>query len=170
MAVVLDDVVLVLLADGPSSAFELWQRHSDIFGEARRVDLSRVMISVNRLERARLLRIEVPATARLGSGNRLGCWLTAAGRGRQAEWLCAVGPDTDIEDVYVRGLLAVEAADAAAFEGFLAAGLAATRQRMRRLAAAEDTQPAHRARTSYDQEVTRALALWLNQLPEQRGS
>ncbi|MFI5908643.1 hypothetical protein [Dactylosporangium sp. NPDC051541] len=164
MTVVLDDVVLVLLAEGPSSAYELWQHHAELFGDDRRVDLSRVMTSVNRLERAGLLRVEAPAKARKGSGNRLACWLTAAGRERQAAWLCAVGPDTGADDLYVRGLLAVEAADPATFDTFLSRSLAAARTRITRLAASGDSG----ARTAFDQEVARALALWLNQLPEHR--
>jgi DNA-binding PadR family transcriptional regulator len=168
MTVVLDDVVLALLAPGPSSAYELWQQHTAIFGDTRRVDLSRVMNSVTRLERAGLLRVEVPDAARKGSGSRLACWLTAAGRARQAAWLCEVGPDTSADDLYVRGLLAVEAADPATFDTFLASSLAATRTRISRLAAADDLDAARRARTAFDQEVARALALWLNQLPEHR--
>ncbi|MEU7869980.1 PadR family transcriptional regulator [Dactylosporangium sp. NPDC049140] len=168
MTVALDDVVLVLLAEGPSSAYELWQRHTAVFGEARKVDLSRVMISVNRLERAGLIRIEAPATVRHGSANRLACWLTAEGRRRQAAWLCAVGPDTAVDDLYVRGMLAVDAANPATFDTFLASGLAATRLRISRLATAGDHDPALRARAAFDQEVARALALWLNQLPEHR--
>nr|BFE60395.1 hypothetical protein GCM10020063_049210 [Dactylosporangium thailandense] len=168
MTVVLDDVVLVLLAEGPSSAYDLWHRHSAIFGSARRVDLSRVMISVTRLERAGLLRVEAPTTLRHGSGNRLPCWLTAEGRRRQAAWLCAVDPDTDVDDLYVRGMLAVDAANPATFDAFLSNSLTATRTRISRLAAGEDGDPAHRARTAFDQEVARALALWLNQLPEHR--
>ncbi|WP_433606372.1 hypothetical protein ACQP2P_29860 [Dactylosporangium sp. CA-139114] len=46
--------------------------------------------------------------------------------------------------------------------------LTATRARIRRLAAGEDGDPAGRARTAFDQEGARAVALWLNQLPEHR--
>ncbi|WP_433043202.1 hypothetical protein [Dactylosporangium sp. CS-033363] len=168
MTVVLDDEVLVLLAEGPSSAYDLWHRHTAIFGASRRVDLSRIMISVGRLERARLLRVEAPTTLRHGSGNRLSCWLTAEGRRRQADWLCAVGPDTAVDDLYIRGMLAVDAANPATFDTFLANSLAATRLRISRLAATVDADPAQRARLAFDQEVARALALWLNQLPEHR--
>ncbi|WP_432994192.1 PadR family transcriptional regulator [Dactylosporangium sp. CA-233914] len=168
MTVVLDDVVLALLAAGPSSAYEIWHRHREIFGDTRRVDLSRVMNSVTRLERAGLLRVEAPATAQRGSGNRLSCRLTPAGRARQAAWLCEVGPDMQSEDLYVRGMLAVDAASPATFEEFLSNSLAATRLRITRLTAAGGTDPARRARTAFDQESARALALWLNQLPEHR--
>ncbi|GGM40371.1 hypothetical protein GCM10007977_047200 [Dactylosporangium sucinum] len=169
MSVTLDDALLVLLGRGPSSAYELWHEHARVLGTARRVDIGRVMAAVSRLERGGLVRVEAPQEVRTGSGNRRPCELTPAGRRRQAAWLCAVTADTDVEDMYVRGMLAVVSADDETFAAFVEHALAATRLRISRLNRTAAEGPADRAGVAFDQEVARALALWLNQLPHHRA-
>jgi DNA-binding PadR family transcriptional regulator len=170
MAVALEDAVLVLLGGRPSSAYEVWQQHTRIFAASWPVDIRRVMTAVAHLERSGLLRIEPPPRARHTSGSRRTCQLTPAGRRRQEEWLCAVTPDLGIDDIYIRGMLAVDAADPAAFDAFLACSLASTRQRMTRLGTPEDGGAAELAKSAFDREMTRALALWLHFLPQYRKS
>ncbi|MEU0555727.1 PadR family transcriptional regulator [Dactylosporangium sp. NPDC006015] len=165
----LDDVLLALLGGRDSSAWELMRRHDEIFGSARRMDIVRVMASVTRLERAGFLRVDTAVPARMASSNRRTCSLTAAGRQRQRTWLCALPPDVSIEDVYVRGMLAVESADEATFDMFIRSGLAVTRARMHALA--DDVAGAAavtRAKAAFERETVRALALWLHQLPDHR--
>ena len=58
---VLDDVLLALLGGRDSSAWELMQRHGEIFGSARRLDIVRVMAAVTRLERSGFLRVDTAA-------------------------------------------------------------------------------------------------------------
>ncbi|MET7403347.1 PadR family transcriptional regulator [Dactylosporangium sp. NPDC005572] len=169
MSVTLDDALLVLLGRGPSSAYELWHEHARVLGAARRVDIGRVMTAVNRLERGGLVRVEPPHEVRTGSGNRRPCELTPAGHRRQAAWLCAVTPDTEVEDMYVRGMLAVVAADEETFTAFVEHAMTATRLRIARLDRTATDSPADRAGVAFDQEVARALALWLHQLPQHRA-
>jgi hypothetical protein len=167
-ALVLDDVLLALLGGHDSSAWELMQRHGEIFGGAR-LDIVRVMAAVTRLERAGCLRVDTAVPARMASGNRRTCSLTAAGRARQRAWLCDLPAGAGIEDVYVRGMLAVEAADEATFEAFIRNALAFTRSRMHALA--DDVAGAGavtRAKAAFERETVRALALWLHQLPDHR--
>ncbi|MFF5228214.1 hypothetical protein [Dactylosporangium sp. NPDC000521] len=166
---VLDDVLLALLGGRDSSAWELMRRHDEIFGSAQRMDIVRVMASVTRLERGGFLRVDAAVPARMASSNRRTCSLTAAGRQRQRTWLCALPPDVSIEDVYVRGMLAVESADEATFDMFIRSGLAVTRARMHALA--DDVAGAAavtRAKAAFERETVRALALWLHQLPDHR--
>lgn len=166
---VLDDVLLALLGGRDSSAWELRQRHDEIFGSARRMDIVRVMAAVTRLERSGFLRVDAAVPARMASGNRRTCSLTAAGRQRQRAWLCDLPPDVSIEDVYVRGMLAVEAADEATFDTFVRNGLAVTRARM--LALGDDAaggEAVTRAKAAFERETVRALAMWLHQLPDHR--
>jgi DNA-binding PadR family transcriptional regulator len=166
---VLDDVLLALLGGRDSSAWELMQRHDEIFGSARRMDIVRVMAAVTRLERSGFLRIDTAVPARMASGNRRTCSLTAAGRQRQRSWLCDLAPDVSTEDVYVRGMLAVETADEATFDTFIRNGLAVTRARMQVLADdAAGAAPVTRAKDAFERETVRALALWLHQLPDHR--
>jgi hypothetical protein len=145
------------------------QRHDEIFGSARRMDIGRVTAAVTRLERSGFLRVDTAVPARMSSGNRRTCSLTAAGRQRQRAWLCDLAPDISIEDVYVRGMLAVETADEATFELFVRNGLAVTRARMH--AHADDTAGSAtvtRVKDAFERETARALALWLHQLPDHR--
>ncbi len=166
---VLDDVLLALLGGRDSSAWELMQRHDEIFGSAHRMDIVRVMAAVTRLERSGFLRVDAAVPARRASGNRRTCSLTAVGRQRQRAWLCELAEDVSIEDVYVRGMLAVGAADEATFDTFVRNGLTVTRARM--LSLGDDTAGAAavtRAKAAFERETVRALAMWLHQLPDHR--
>ncbi|WP_238009500.1 hypothetical protein KZZ52_27130 [Dactylosporangium sp. AC04546] len=172
MAVALDDILLVLLGRRDASAYDLWHRHIAILGAGRRVDIVRVMAAVSRLERGGLLRVEPPQEVRKESWNRRRCQLTPAGRRRQAAWLCAISSDIDADDMYVRGILAVEAADQATFTAFLENAQVAIRSRQRQLAELERGagSAVEQASIGFNQEVTRALLLWLHQLPDHHSA
>ncbi|MET7418952.1 PadR family transcriptional regulator [Dactylosporangium sp. NPDC005555] len=160
----LDDILLALLGGRDGSAWELMQRHDELFGGAHRMDIVRVMAAVTRLERAGFLRVDAAVPERMASGNRRTCSLTAAGRQRQRAWLCEFNPDVSVEDVYVRGMLAVQTADEETFETFVRNGLTATRVRMHTL-----TDDVAGAKAAFERETVRALALWLHQLPDHRA-
>jgi DNA-binding PadR family transcriptional regulator len=168
VAVVLEDAVLVLLGARSRSAYELWQDHSRIFAGMWPVDIRRVMDAVVRLERAGLVRVDSVTPSRQTSSNRRACHLTPTGRRRQAEWLCALAPDLPAEEMYIRGMLAVDAADPVTFEAFLAAGLAGVEQRRRDLDPGDGGDLVARATIAFDREITVALARWLRALGRYR--
>jgi DNA-binding PadR family transcriptional regulator len=168
VTVAVEDAVLVLLGDRSRSAFEVWQEHSRIFAGTWRVDIRRVMDAVVKLERSGLVHVEPATRARQTSGNRRACQVTPAGRRRQAEWLCGVTPDLAIEDMYIRGMLAVDAADPATFETFRATSLTCVEKRIKDLGPAKATDLVVGATVAFDREVTRALARWLRALPRHR--
>src|SRR6185295_5239390 len=157
--------VLVLLGGHPRSAYDLWHDHARIFSASRPVDIRRVMDAVARLERAGLIHVGTPAGGRQTSGSRRICELTPAGRRRQAEWLCDVTPDIGIDDLYIRGMLAVDAADPVTFEAFRAAGLDCCEKRIKGLGPPGAVDLVAGATVAFDREVARALVRWLRALP-----
>lgn len=169
MAVKLEDTLLVLLGGRPASTYELWHWHRRIFGSTWSLDISRVMTAVANLERSRLLHVEQGPRSRMTSATRFARRLTPAGRQQLEQWLCTVTPDLEIADIYIRGLLAVEAADGPTFEAFLASSLAATRQRMSCLDAFAEGGASAMARSAFDLESARALERWLQLLPRYRS-
>jgi len=169
VALTVDDMLLVLLSSHPCSAYELQRQHALIFGQSRAVDIIRVLAAVNRLERSGYLRIDT-AAARRDHTNRPLCVVTDAGRRRQEAWLLDVTATAEPEDVYVRGMLAVEAADPATFDAFVSRSLSITRRRQQELATAAAGRPlVGRAGVAFEHEMIRALVQWLHQLPDHRA-
>lgn len=169
MTPALDDVLLVLLGERPYSAQDLRQRHATLFGDGQAVDLGRVTAALNRLERSGHLRIEAAAPARRRHRNRRTYVLTVAGQHRQRSWLTEIPAGAGVEDVQLRGMLAVEVADPSTFDAFLGNSLDVVRRHQREIAAdGAGHPPAVRARLAYAHELSRALVLWLHQLPNLR--
>jgi DNA-binding PadR family transcriptional regulator len=170
VTVTVEDSVLVLLGGRSRSAYDLWHEHTRIFRTTWRVDIRRVMDAVAKLERSGLVHVEPATRARQTSGNRRACQLTAAGRRRQVEWLCGVTPDFGVEDMYIRGMLAVDAADPDTFEAFRTTSLTCVEKRIRNLGPTDTVDLVAGATAAFDREVTRALRRWLRALPRHRPS
>lgn len=164
----LEDVLLVLLNNRSRSAYDLWHDHTRIFAGTWRVDIRRVMDAVAKLEKSGLVHLEPAARARQTSGNRRACRITEAGRHRQAEWLCDVTPDVGIDDIHIRGVLALDAADTATFEQFRRTSLSSVEKRIKDLGPTDAVDLVAGANVAFDREVFRALARWLRALPQHR--
>ncbi|WP_412543397.1 hypothetical protein R8Z50_13230 [Longispora sp. K20-0274] len=166
-----DELLLVLLGAEPGSAYDLQRRHAEIFGTVRQLDIARVRAAVNRLERGGYLRTEAVLPVRKDTMNRPLCHLTPAGVRRQHTWLTAVRADSTADEVYVRGMVAVELADPAVFDAFLAEALAsATRRRQDLSDAGSLRAPTSGARAAFEWEQVDALVRWLERLPTYRRS
>jgi hypothetical protein len=87
---------------------------------------------------------------------------------RQADWLCGVNPDTGIEEMYIRGMLAVDAADPATFEAFRATSLTCVEKRIKDLGPTDTVDLVAGANVAFDREITRALGRWLRAPPRHR--
>jgi len=108
----LGDVLLVLLADSGGTAHDIQRRHNAAFGSEQRVDISRVTWTLTRQERLGFVRSAAsPAHARQRNYE-----LTETGARRQRMWLLRVPADFTADDVRIRVLLAIEAADRATYE------------------------------------------------------
>lgn len=167
MALALEDILLVLLHQRPATAFDLHARHQRTFGGQHTIGLGRVLAAVNRLRRTGHLVEARSAPASARTANRTLLTLTEAGRQRQKARLINVEAGSTPEDILTQGLLALDAAEQADFDEFVFRALALMRLRQGRRAA-ERPSPAEAARVAFDQEVTRALVVWLHQLPAQR--
>ncbi|BCJ76828.1 hypothetical protein CS0771_63720 [Catellatospora sp. IY07-71] len=167
MTFTLEDVLLVLLHQQPSTAFDLHARHQRIVDARAAVGLPRVLAAVSRLRRSGDLAEDrsLPVSARLA--NRTMLSVTEAGRRRQKARLITVDADATAEDLVLQGLLALDA-DQADFDEFTARAQALLRVRQGQLEshAASATEA---ARVAFEREILRALVVWLHQLPAQRA-
>lgn len=153
----------MLLGGRSHSAYGLWREHSRIFGATWVVDLRRVADAVTRLERHGLVRAGAMPVSRATSGTRRACSATPAGRQRQVEWLRAVPGDAGIEEIRVRGLLAVTSGDRRLLDAFLASGFAFVERRMND-GVGDGADFAERASVAFGREVAPAVARWLDVL------
>ncbi|MET7419659.1 hypothetical protein [Dactylosporangium sp. NPDC005555] len=166
MTTTLENTILVLLGARSGTAYELHQRHTEIFGDDHRVDLQRVLGAVTRLERSGHITLRAPRPD--VQRNRPLCTLTMAGRRRQRQWLMGIDAATSGNDIYLRGLLAVEAADPETFEAYVHNSLVTVRQQQRSATTLAGLFGAERARTAFELERARALTLWLHGLAAHR--
>ncbi|GAA2358389.1 hypothetical protein Cme02nite_34480 [Catellatospora methionotrophica] len=167
MALSLEDVLLIMLHARPTTAFDLHARHQQTFGHQGAVGLGRVLAAVNRLRRTGHLVEDRAAAASTRTANRTLLTLTEAGRRRQRTRLVTVEPAATPDEIVAQGLLALEAAEPADFDEFTHRALALLRLRQGERAAVPPSA-IEAARVSFDQEVLRALVVWLHQLPAQR--
>jgi DNA-binding PadR family transcriptional regulator len=160
MTTTLGDAVLVLLGDRPATAHELHRRHAEALGPQRQVDITRVVATLTRQERLGYIRAEAMAR-----GPRRVWALTEAGRRRQRSWILEAGPATGHEDIVVRALLAVAAADRDTLDTVIAGGLR-TLERRRRHAPARRTGPvsAPQALADFDEALAVTTLDWLRRL------
>ncbi|GIF98882.1 hypothetical protein [Catellatospora citrea] len=166
MTFTLEDIVLVLLHQQPSTAFDLQARHQRIVGNRGAVGLPRILAAVNRLRRTGDLVEDrsPPVSARLA--NRTMLSVTEAGRARQKARLITVDTNSTAEDLVLQGLLALDA-DRADFDEYIFRAQALLRLRQAQL----DARPAsavEAARVAFEREILRAVVVWLHQLPAQR--
>lgn len=159
MTTTLGDAVLVLLADRPATAHELHRRHAEALGPQRQVDITRVVATLTRQERLGYIR----ADPELSRGQRRVWVLTGAGQQRQRSWILA-GEGADHEDVVVRALLAVAAADRATFDTVIAACLRTMELRRRRPARRTGPVSAPQALADFDQALAVTTLDWLRRL------
>lgn len=162
MTTTLGDAVLVLLGDRPATAHELHRRHAEALGPRRQVDITRVVATLTRQERLGYIR----ADAALSRGPRRVWTLTGAGQQRQQSWMLAAGPGTDHEDILIRALLAVAAADRATFDTVIASSLRTLELRRRRGTPARRTGPvsAPQALADFDEALAVTTLDWLRRL------
>ena len=144
MAVTLGDILLVLLDDRPGTAHDLHQRHAATLASVYPVDIGRVVSSLGRQGRSGYVDAgETPA------GSRKRMWqLTDDGHDRQRAWLLDIRPGASVQEILIRTLLALEAADRGTFEAVVDSCVTVVEQRRSLL-------NAKRARTV---EVAGALA------------
>ena len=164
MTTTLGDAVLVLLGDRPATAHELHRRHAETLGPQRQVDITRVVATLTRQERLGYIR----ADEALSRGQRRVWALTEAGRRRQQSWILESTPDAGHEDIVVRALLAVAAADRDTFDTVIAAGLRTLE--LRRRPAARRTGPvsAPQALADFDHALAVTTLDWLRHLRGRR--
>ena len=103
----LGNVLLVLLSDRPATAHDLHRRHTDTFSDQYPVDISRVAITLSRLERLGHVR----SSRTPSPDKRKVCDLTETGRRQQRAWMLEIPPESGPPEVVLRVLLAVAAAD-----------------------------------------------------------
>jgi DNA-binding PadR family transcriptional regulator len=159
MTVALGDVLLVLLGDGPATAYELRLRHAETFGSQESVDIARVVPALTRQERLGFVRTD-------GAPGRRRRWqLTDAGHRRQRTWLLDVRDDVPPAEIRIRGLLAVAVTDRATFDTVIGSCLATLElQQMRTKPAPSTTLSAHFARSTYRELLAEATLDWLRGL------
>ncbi|GAA2642761.1 hypothetical protein [Paractinoplanes durhamensis] len=160
MTVALGDVLLVLLGDGPATAYELRRRHVETFGAGDSVDIARVGPALNRLERLGHARTDgLPGTRRR-------FLLTEAGERRQRTWLLDVRDDVSPEEIRIRGLLAVAVTDRATFDTVIGSCLAVLElQQIRARAEAGGSLISVRhARHAHEELLVAATLDWLRGL------
>ncbi|MFF0372220.1 MULTISPECIES: hypothetical protein [unclassified Micromonospora] len=169
--VALGDVLLVLLNGQPSNAFDLHQRHTLLLGPEQAVDIRRFTTTVNRLARSGHVRLERVISPHNKNQNRPRCVLTAACQHRQQSWLTDVTEHASLEEIYTKGILAVDSADLATFEAFISTSLAAAHLRQRNLTdATAEGSPAMSARLAFEDGMIKATATWLRHLSNLRPS
>ncbi len=166
MTFTLEDVLLVLLHQQPSTAFDLQARHQRIVGGRAVVGLPRVLAAVSRLRRSGDLAEDRSPPVSARRANRTMLSVTEAGRRRQKARLTSVDANATAEDLVLQGLLALDA-DQADFDEFTSRAQALLRVRQG-LLDARAAAPVEAARLAFEREVLRALVVWLHQLPAQR--
>lgn len=166
MSLSLEDVLLILLHDRPTTAFELHGRYQQVFGNQAAVNFSRVLAAVNRLRRTGHVGDgrTIPSSAR--TANRTVLALTEAGRHRRRIRLITVHADATADDIVALGLLALDTAERADFDEFVDRALAVLR--LRQGLRTTSHWPVEAARAAFEREVMQALVAWLTQLPTYR--
>ncbi len=162
MTATLGDILLVFLADGPGSAYELRQRHARTFGADRAVDVLRVVAALTRQERLGHVR----------TGGRRGprtYTLTEAGQLRQRAWILDVPPEAGGQDVLDRVLLAMAATDRATFDAVVASCLVALEsQRTRPASRRREVVSAPDARAELEAMMASSAIKWVRHLAGRR--
>ncbi|WP_436532987.1 hypothetical protein [Actinoplanes sp. HUAS TT8] len=162
MTATLGDILLVFLADGPGSAYELRQRHARTFGPDRAVDVLRVVATLTRQERLGHVRTS-------GRHGPRAYTLTEAGVLRQRAWIRDVPADSGPQDVLDRVLLAMAATDRATFDAVVAAGLDALEaQRARPGSRKRDVLSAPDARAELEAMMASSAIRWVRQVSGRR--
>lgn len=162
MTATLGDILLVFLADGPGSAYELRQRHSRTFGPDRAVDVLRVVAALTRQERLGHVR---------NSGRRgpRTYTLTEAGVLRQRAWIREVPPESTGQEVLDRVLLAMAATERSTFDAVVAACLAVLEaQRARAGSRKREVVSAQDARAELEAMMASSAIKWVRHLAGRR--
>ena len=115
----LSDVLLVLVGAEPGTAHDIQRRHARAFGADQSVDVTRVVKTLAREER-----LGSVTTASTGRAQQRLYALTEAGDRRQRAWMLRVPAGAGADDIRVRVLLALAAADRVTYESVLSACVA----------------------------------------------